>query len=200
MTVAIEQAAQNALASFLATRLGTGVTVAKQWPAPDRTLPALAATVIQAGETEWLYCQPEAISSTAGSTSGTRLYRWLVLEVTQPLQIDCWATTPGARSNLRARVAAALQAGNMTERWPVPGGGLQLALLVADGWQGVADFTFKSFSNLDTPDSAQQSEYRAIAQGEARVAFYIDAETPRLARIILQQTIDGATRTDTAED
>ena len=134
------------------------------------------------------------MSSVAGSSAGLLLYRWLVFEVTQPIQIDCWATKPGARTDLRKRVTDALNAGNQAEAYPVPGSGLALAL--GDGWTGTADYTFKGFSNLDNPDAAQQNEYRSIAHGEARVALYIDAETPRLANIILRQKLDGATRPD----
>jgi len=196
MTTSIEDATQNALATHLAAQLGSGVKVSKQWPAPERSLPPLAVTVIQAGDSTHTLVQPEMISHQAGTSAGKYLYRWLVLEVTQPLQVDCWATTPPARSDLRKRVTDALNRGRMSDTYPIPGG-LVISMLTADGWTGTVDYAFpEGFSNLDIPDAAQQSEYRAIAHGWAHAALYIDAETPRLARIILRQTLDGATRPD----
>lgn len=198
MTTSIEDATQSALARHLATQLGGSVKVSKQWPAPERKLPELAVTVIQAGDSTHTLVQAEDISHQAGSSAGKYLYRWLVLEVTQPLQVDCWATTPPARSDLRKRLTDALNKGRMADTYPIPGG-LVLSLDPAlDGWTGYVDYAFPDgISNLDVPDAAQQSEYRAIAHGWAHASLYIDAETPRLARIILKQTLDGATRPDT---
>lgn len=192
--VSIEQAAVNALQAYLQTALGSSVKVSKRWPNPDKNLPPLAVTILPSGEPTRTFVQPQDISSVAGSDAGKRLYRWFVCESAQPIQLDCWATAHhAALDDLRAKVDAALMAGDRRDTYPIPGP-VTLALLTADGWTGTADFFFDGFTVLQTPDTEQQNEYRAMCAGQARVALYIDAETPRLARIILQQTLAGVIR------
>lgn len=176
------------------------VSVAQRWPDPEKTLPALAVTVLLAGDAKHdLTTTTEPVSSQelVPPDATKKLYRWKVAEVTVPLQIDCWATFDVARDDLRARVEAALQGGDQAEDWPT-GPGLDLALLVADGWEGSAEFIFQAFGNMDTPNAAQQSEWRATARGQAFVALYIDAVSPRMAHITLQQKLnDGAVLSST---
>jgi hypothetical protein len=192
--VSVEQAAANALQAYLQTALGSGVKVRNRWPNPDKNLPPLAVTILLAGDPTRSWVQPHDISSQSGTSLGKRLYRWLVCESSQPLQIDCWATANApALDDLRGRVDAALMAGDQRDTFPVPGP-VTLSLLTADGWTGTADFFFDGFTVLQTPDTEQENEFRALCRGEARVAIYADAETPRLARIILQQTLAGVIR------
>lgn len=196
MAVSIEQAAANALQSYLQTALGSGVKVRKRWPNPDKDLPALAVTVLLSGDPTRTWVQPNDISSATGTSAGKRLYRWHLGESAQPLQIDCWATANApALDDLRARVDAALLGGDRRELYPIPGP-VTLALLSGDGWTGVVDYFFDGFTVIQTPDTEQENEFRALCRGEARVAIYADAETPRLARIILKQILGGVSRPD----
>lgn len=192
--VSVEQAAANALQAYLQTALGSGVKVRNRWPNPDKNLPPLAVTILLSGDPIRTWVQPMDISSQAGSSAGKQLYRWYLGESAQPLQIDCWATANApALDDLRAKVDAALLGGDRSEMYPIPGP-LSLALQSGDGWSGTADFFFNGFTVLQTPDTEQENEFRAMCRGEARVAIYADAETPRLARIILQQTLAGVIR------
>ena len=200
--MSIEQAAASALANYLSTVLNTDpiapVSVEQRWPDPEKPLPALAVTVLLIGDAQHqLVSTTEPVSSQEliPPDATKKLYRWKVAEVTQPLQIDCWATYDVARDDLRARVEAALQAGDQTEDWPTPPG-LDLALLSADGWEGTAEFIFQAFGNMDNPSSAAQSEWRATARGESRVALYIDAVSPRMAHLILRQKLNGGQAVD----
>ena len=194
--VSVEQAAANALQAYLQTALGSGVKVRNRWPNPDKNLPPLAVTILLSGDPTRTWVQPSDISSATGTSAGKLLYRWYLGESAQPLQIDCWATANApALDDLRAKVDAALLGGDRTELYPIPGP-LSLALLTADGWTGVADFYFDGFTVLQTPETEQENEFRALCRGEARVAIYADAETPRLARIILKQLLGGKSRPD----
>lgn len=168
------------------------VSVEQRWPDPEKRLFPLTVTVLLAGEVQLLLVTPTDPDSSEELTPPDptkKRYRWKVAEATQPLQIDCWATYDVARDDLRARVEAALNAGDQTEDWPVPPG-LDLALLPADGWVGTAQYDFRAFSNLDTPNAAQQSEWRATARGEAHVALYIEAVSPRMAHLTLKQLLN----------
>lgn len=168
------------------------VSVEQRWPDPEKGLPPLAVTVLLAGEVQLLLVTPTEPDSSEELTPPDptkKRYRWKVAEATQPIQIDCWATYDVARDDLRARVETALNAGDQTEDWPVPPG-LDLALLPADGWVGTAQYDFHAFSNMDSPNAAQQSEWRATARGEAHVALYIDAVSPRMAHLTLKQLLN----------
>jgi len=194
--VSLEQAAANALQAYLQTALGSGVKVRNRWPNPDKNLPPLAVTILLSGDPTRTWVQPNDISSSTGTSAGKLLYRWHLGESVQPLQIDCWATANApALDDLRAKVDAALLGGNRAELYPIPGP-LSLALQSADGWTGTIDFYFDGFTVLQTPDTEQENEFRALCRGEARVAIYVDAETPRLARIILKQILGDASRPD----
>lgn len=196
--VSIEQAAANALCTYLAAALGSGVSVESRWPEPEKELPDLGVTVLLAGEAQHqLVTSTEPFSSQelVPPDATKKRYRWKVAEVVQPLQIDCWAKYDVKRDDLRARLEAALQAGDQTEDFPVPPG-LDLALLPADGWEGTVEYIFQAFGNLDNPNAAQQSEWRATARGEAHVALYIDAVSARMAHLTLRQKLNGGAAID----
>lgn len=192
MAVSIQQAAANALGAHVATKLGAGVDVSYEWPVGP--LPAKAVTVLLAGPPKDEYLQPSVVSSQAVANPNHRLYRWRVLERTQPLQLDVWAQYQATRDDMIAALDVALNTGFGTAGDPV-GNGLVLAL--GDGWTGRADFVFEGPDVDNGPEAARQSEWRATYRGEARVALYVDAESAKMAQIILKQQL-GITTTVTA--
>lgn len=188
MAVTIQQAAANALAAHLSARL-TGVAVDHRWPDSERPLPEKAVTILLAGKPDDTYLQPAHLETLPGSDPQHVVCRWLVLERVQPLQIDVWARYDVARDDLLAALEPLLNAGGLPYE-PAAGNGLLLAL--GDGWSGKADFSFDGPSLQQSPSSVQQGEWRAIINGEARCAVYVDAESPKLAQIKLQQILNGA--------
>ncbi len=180
------------------------VSVEQRWPEPEKPLfPDGAAhpgtvTVLCAGDAQLQIVtttQPVSSAELPTPDPTKKVYRWKVAEVTQPLQIDCWSKYDVDRDDLRARIESALQAGDQTEDWPTPPG-LDLALLPGDGWEGTADYAFQAFGNPDNPSSAQQSEWRATARGEAHVALYIDAVSARMAHLTLRQKLNSGAPID----
>jgi len=175
--ISIEQAASNALCVFLRDRFGNDVVVDARWPDPEKPLPPKAVTVLQAGgaqHTMLMTADPVSHKELNPSDPVRKLYRWLVLEVTQPLQIDCWATYDVVRDQLRAALTMALHAGDQTDDFPI-GPGLAVELSEDDGWTGIVEYLFDQVSSQDNVNSVAQSEYRATARGEPRMTLYVDA-------------------------
>ncbi|MFY0080381.1 hypothetical protein ABTQ07_22210, partial [Acinetobacter baumannii] len=65
-------------------------------------------------------------------------------------------------------------------------------LLLGDGWSGFARYEFDEPETFDSSDAVQRSEYRASYRGRVRMQLTIDAESPRLARIMLRASLDGS--------
>jgi len=190
--VSIEQAASNALCAYLRDRLAGDVVVEPRWPDPEKPLPPKAVTVLRAGTAEHkmvMTSNPVSAVELDPPDPTRKLYRWIVLEVTQPLQIDCWTVYDVTRDDLCAALTAALHAGDQTNADPI-GPGLVLRLPAEDGWDGVAEYLFEQVSFSDNVSSIGQSEFRATISGEARMAIYVEAESSRTARIKLQQRLN----------
>lgn len=184
MAVSLQQAACNALGSRLSSVLGPGVKVNYDWPDPEAPLPAKGVTILLAGQADDFLLQPEIISSTQ-IDSVNRLYRWKVLERTQPIQLDVWSTYQAVRDDMVASLDQALHAG-----WDgTPNCGLVLTL--ADGWEGCAVFDFDGPNVTNSGPLAQVSEFRAMYPGELRAVLYVDAPSPRIARLKLHQVLSG---------
>lgn len=192
MAVSIQDAAMNAVKTWLATKLGNDVTVLNGWPDPDMPLPAKAISVY-AGHWEDEHLQPEVDSATAVPNSvATKTFRWRMTERTIPFQLDVWSTYEPVRSDIMARIDNALMAGSLTNE-PVANGPL---LSLADGWTGKVDVFLFGGHKVDNSYANQQSEYRATYNGEARVILYVDVISPCQNTIIFQQTINGAAQPD----
>jgi len=162
------------------------VTVSTRWPEADAKLPAMAITILLAGQVTDEILQPRMVSS-RNVDSINLLARWQVLERMQPLQLDVWAHYDVVRDALVAALDQVLNSGSLP--YSVPGDPLVLDL--ADGWTGKAAFDFSGSRNENGPNAVQVSEFRATYAGEARVVLYVDALTPKLASIRLQQILNG---------
>jgi hypothetical protein len=164
----------------------TTVSVSTRWPEPDVALPAMAITVLLAGQTKDEILQPRMVTSR--NLSSTKLLTtWQVLERTQPLQLDLWARYDVVRDALIAAMDQVLNLGSLPGEYA----GANLALDLADGWTGKAVFDFEGPRTQDGPNAVQVSEFRATYEGEARAVLYVTAATPKLARIRLQQALDS---------
>ena len=183
MAVSIQQAACNALGAHLQAKL-SGVVVNYDFPDPDRELPELALTILLAGTPHDTSMQPEVISSTVVDATH-KLYRWKVLERSQPIQVDVWSTYQALRDDLVARLDQIFNGGWSDQ----PDSGLTLSL--GDGWDAKAVFDFDGPSIINSGYSSQVSEFRGSYNGALRVALYVDAASPRMANIKLHSILNG---------
>ena len=185
----IEQSACNALCDYLQERMGSNVVVESRWSDKQPPTAPKAITILRAGSAQHamaINAEPISVEELDPPAPARGLYRHQILEVTQPLQIDCWAATDIVRDELWATLTLALHAGDQRYESPV-GPGLVLELDADDGWSGVAEYIFDNKSSSDHLASVAPSEQRATASGEARMTLYVDAELPRIADIKLQQ-------------
>lgn len=188
--VPIQQAAINALATWLTTRLsGTGIEVRRRWTEPDKQLPAKCITIIPAGPRQDELLEPVVVSQS--TTAGVTTYVYRIGCATQQLQLDIWSTYAPVRDDIIALLDWHLNVGEAITLG-VPGRDVVrrgLLLPLSDGWSGYADISFDSPSYFDTPDSAQVSEFRASYRGEAVIDVTVTAIAPKIAQIILRQTL-----------
>lgn len=193
MAITVQQAAIDALAAYLSTALAdTGATVHGYWPDPETPL-AQAVTVIPAGKSEDELLQPVVVSQRAGVDPAHPIFRWRVLERTQPLQLDVWTTSDVDRQTVLAALDSAIHAKHLSGWGPMPGPVLELG----GDWTGRADFVFDGVSCPQGPESVQQREFRATIMGETRVALYVDAASAKMATIKLQQILSPSTAVET---
>jgi hypothetical protein len=197
MAVTIQQAAVNALATWLTSQLTGGVTVATRWPSPDRPLPAKAVTILLAGARTDIRLDPEILSATNLGDFQTTVV-WRLMACTQPLQLDVWAQSDFERDDIMAQLDTALNAGesSLAGAYANPvGHGCLVA--VADGWPAstTADFVFNSPDIDDSPESAKRSEWRGTYRGEVHVMLSVTKVSARQVSIVFKQKLH---ETDTA--
>lgn len=183
MSVSIQQAACNALGAHLQSKL-SDVVVNYDFPDPERELPELGLTILLAGKPHDTPIQAEVISSTA-IDAAHKLYRWRVLERSQPIQVDVWSTYQARRDDLVARLDQILNGGWSDQ----PNSGLVLSL--GDGWDAKAAFDFDGPSIINSGYSSQVSEFRGSYNGALRVALYVDAASAKMANIKLHSILNG---------
>lgn len=188
MAVPIQQAAINALAVWLAARM-PDVPVFRRWVEPDKKLPPKCITIIPAGARKDELLDPEVMSQSTALGVTTYVYRMRCVE--QPLQLDVWATYAPVRDDILAQLDEHLNVGEALTIGKVGGDVLRQGLLLplGDGWSGYVDICFEAPSYFDTPDSAQVKEFRAVYRGEAFVDLTVSATAPKIAQIILRQTL-----------
>ncbi len=211
--VSVEQAAINALKTFLASQL-SDVTISEVWPNPDQPLPAKAITIVKIGQRHDTKASPELVG-TADTLTGDppevdpilKAYTWRVGLVEQSLQLDIWSCYQAVRDDIDARLDAALRAGPAITLATLSTedalnaddfrDGLLLAL-TADSLPGIADFAFEGSEIGDTPESVQREEFRATRLGSVAVPLTITKIQPRLAQVGFTITAYGVTDTPTA--
>ncbi len=205
--VTITQACRNALAAWLTTELaptggGDGVVVEPRWFEVDRTLPARAISIIDAGPRRIEWTDPEQLIVTAGDPGFVDV-TWGLGYIEQRIQLDVWAQSDVELDDIMARLDIALNAGQRalggtsTNVEPCAVG---LLLALADGWApGTVDFTFDEPSTDQTADTANQGEWRAMYRGVALARLTQVATSPKLARLNLSQRMGTGPVDTTAE-
>lgn len=182
--VSVEQAAVNALGSWLSRALGPGVVVSTRWPEPSKKLPERAITILRAGPPEGEPVDPIVVGR-ADTGPHTSLFTWRLRALRQPLQLDIWARHHAARDEMLAELDVSLNVGmgatiGAASADPVRNG---VVVALGDGWTGTADCYFDRPDVFDSPDAATRSEYRATARGWTDVDLTITAPSARLAVI-----------------
>lgn len=197
LLVSVQQAALNALASYLADVL-PDVSVEPRWPDPDKKLPSKAITLIPAGPRTLLYFgRPEILEKVEDISPTAALYRWIVAEAELPVQMDIWTTYPLDRDDIIARLDNLVNVGftalsgiNLLTQNPVED---FIALELGDGWEGSnANFFFDTVKFDDTAPQTIRHEYRATYKGMGAFNLTIVAESPKIARINIDLKLSQA--------
>ncbi len=125
-----------------------------------------------------------------------RVDLWLVNMCEQPMQLDVWASYDAVRDDIMARLDTELNADATAARLDGAFCPARSGLLVdlEDGWAGTtAEVLFDSPSIQDGETSAGTSEYRATYRGKAWFNLYVRAQSARIARVKLNQTLYSST-------
>jgi hypothetical protein len=191
--ISVEQAAQTALKTWIASQL-SGVTIFDHWP-DMQDLPARAISILRAGTREDEFVDIVCI---AEPTPGT--YTWRLRACEQPLQLDVWTTSDPARSDIMARLEAILNAGpsftlNAVSFPDVPTDPFTAGILLQlpGAWSNtLADFTFDEPRVVDSPTSIKEREYRATYRGRAYFDLTLSTTSPRMTRIDWKSYLNGA--------
>lgn len=202
--VSIQQAARNALATWLAAQLASvtgGVVVKPRWF--QRQLPPKAIAVIDAGPRRVVWTQPAFLAGANGGTPEAPTVNavWNLGVVEQRLQLDVWCPSEVELDDIIARLDLALNAGcrgiGQANAIPVEAG---LLLNLADGWQpGTADYLFEEPDVDQSPSSVNESEWRATYRGVVAARLVGRAVSPRIARVNIKQRLYTADPVDLTE-
>lgn len=199
MSVSIQQAAVNAFADYLQSKL-PDVVVEPRWPASDKQKPQKSITIVMAGPRRDTPIDPKMVKKTnvgATQTSST----WQLAMSSQPLQLDVWATRDVDRDDIIARLDQLLHVGDS-----ILGGynpdpfGYGALVKVLDGWEDfgtIADFTFDEPDTDDTGDTPVRAIYRATYTGEA---YFMATVTKLTARQVAINFVQRLSETDIPSD
>jgi hypothetical protein len=184
--VSVEQAAVNALGSWLARALGPAVAISTKWPEPSKKLPDRAVTILRAGPPEGEPVDPIVVGR-VDTGPHSAMFTWRLRAVRQPLQLDVWTRHHAVRDELLAELDVALNTGmgatlGIANADPVCNG---VVVPLGDGWSGTAYGFFDRAELADSPDAATRHEYRASVRGFVDVDLNITAPSARLAVIRL---------------
>jgi hypothetical protein len=209
MRVTVQQAAANALRTYLQSQMdlreGSGaVVVLDRWPPSGELAQPRSISVITAGEREDVYkagLQAELVrQSSVNSTTG--LYTWRVAACSQLVQLDVWATYDVALDEMLADLDQAFRQGTsvtlgLTNGMPFREGVL---LAMGDDWQGFVDCTLEGGPNVHHSNEAHvTNEHRATLRCRLDMDLTLQAQSPKLLRVLLEQTLGGSPVTHTLE-
>jgi hypothetical protein len=196
--ISIQQAAANALATWLATEL-PDVTLSNRWPEPTVPLGPKTVTVLLAGAADDDILDPQVESQINTELLPTAIYTYRLRCRRQNLQLDVFTQYDVHRDDIMARLDKALNASEtrtLGPSFPAAPTRNGIVLALADGWVGMADFLFEGPNLSDNPESQQQTDYRATYRGYVDVMLTYTTETPvaRMAVIELLQRAHEAPR------
>lgn len=199
--VSVQQAGMNALATWLAAQSElAGVKIFDRWPEADQKLPARGISLLMAGAPEDTYVHNELVEVTAAAGNEVDTKWWAKVR-RQNIQLDVWARDDMGRDDILAIWDELSHKGPLYTLGSVGGDpisdGITLALDEAEyGHEGFASFTFDPPILEDNASLRQRREFRATIPGILDVSLHVTARTPKIARAILQQTINGGTFPD----
>jgi hypothetical protein len=190
--ISIQQAAANALATWLASKLPGDVDVDSHWREPTEQLPPKSLTVLLAGPADDELIDPVVVSQTNDPTDPIATYTYRFRCRRQALQLDVFTQYDADRDDIMARLDYALNAGATASLGadyntePIRNG---LSLALADGWSGIAEFLFEGPAVSDTTDSEQTTDFRATYRGHVDMMLTYTTPTAisRMAVIELRQ-------------
>lgn len=197
----IAQVGLEMLARYLQGELGSAVEVRERWFGPEESFDRPKVSCVLVGEPEHLPVQNQVTKSTATVDPNTKLYTWRVNVVRQALQLDAYAPHEAKLDELSVAIMAALRRGEgyTLDASHVPAGvtpiywgnpvrdGIILALDPASTYDGFAAFLFDGATPIQDAEGARTRDWRAMWRGELGVDLLIQAESPRIARILLSQ-------------
>jgi hypothetical protein len=195
----IEQAICDSLADWLSNAFitdgGADVVVEPRWFEVDRPLPARAVSIILAGSRKVEFSETTPVTTVRNGDNVD--VAWSVGWVEQALQLDVWATRDSHLDTLLSRLDAPLNAGMrpLGKRNPDPvGAGLTIQLTGV--WEDcTATLAFAETNRIVNPGSAVEGEWRATLRGTAHARLVVRASSPRLARVLIQNLLDGVVET-----
>lgn len=202
LQVSIQQAAANAFATWLGSKL-PDCTVEPRWPAASKDLPAKAISIVTAGQRRDVPIDLQLLSADkTGQGATNTLAVWRPMVAYQPMQLDVWAQSDVARDDIIARLEPLLQSGQsqlagVVNPDPV-GAGVLLA--VSNGWDAygsTASFFFEEPDLIDTSNTQLMTQYRATYRGGCDVGIAIPTVT---ARLVAPQFMVKLTSDDTTYD
>jgi hypothetical protein len=194
-SVSIQQAAANALCTWLVAKLPSDVALSGRWPEPTVPLGLKTVTVLLAGQAEDEITEPIVVDQTNTPGAPTALYTYRIRCRRQALQLDVFTQYDVDRDDIMARLDAALNVGEAASLGllaqnpdPMRNG---LALALGDGWPGIADYFFEGPTVTDDADSEQTTDYRATYRGhvDMMLTMTTEAAISRLMAITLRQTV-----------
>lgn len=183
MSVSIQQAAANAFATWLASKLGSDVVVEPRWPSPNKKKSPKAITLVMAGPRQDTPIDLRRLSNTNQGTNQTQTV-WQIAACTQPFQLDVWTESDVDLDDIIARLDVALNTGESSlagvfNAMPVGYGNL---IAVGDGWDAygtIADFSFGEPDTDPSGDAVERDLYRATYRGEAYFMLTVTTVTAR---------------------
>lgn len=190
MRVTIQQAANNALAAWLASKLTTDIVVEPRWPTPDKLKTPKMVTLTLAGSRRDTPIDLRLLSYSAYGDKQTNAV-WQVAACTQPVQLDVWAPTDVELDDILAQLDDALH----VDQFSLPSAlsatpaGTGCLVALADGWDAcgtIADFSFDSPDVDVTSDAQARRLYRASYRGESNFMLTVNSTTARQVAINFQ--------------
>ena len=189
--ISIQQAAANALATYLQDTLGGDILVESRWPDARRLRKPKVISVLLAGRREDLMIDPRILSRIDMDTTQSEV-RWQIKTCKQSLQLDVWCQNDIDRDDIVARLDIALNAGaSPVDIFAEPvASGLLLATNSGDEWPDTfCDFSFDGPEIDNTDDSVNITSYRATYMGDAHVMLAVSKPVARQVLIQFQQKL-----------
>ncbi len=192
MAVSIQQAASNALGTFLSGKL-TGIPVISQWPSFSKSLPDKAITIVTAGARRDTPIDRKLLKLTNnGSTDVDAV--WQLAACVQPFQLDVWTHSFIELDEIVADLDIFLNYGEKglgSGNYDIGSGVL---LNLADGWESynsTVDFFFGQPDEMDSSEANRLKTHRAIYRGDAHFMLAVPATSPRQLLINFSMFLDG---------